>query len=41
MRFIAVFLGLLAFALQPATCGVFAEPSSLEQQLKALVGAQV
>lgn len=40
MRFIAVFLGLLAFALQPVHAASSPNLLSLEQQLKALVGAQ-
>jgi beta-lactamase class A len=40
MRFIAVFLGLLAFALQPAHAASTPNLLSLEQQLKALVGSQ-
>ena len=38
MRFIAVFLGLLAFALQPVQAASSPKLWSLEQQLKALVG---
>jgi beta-lactamase class A len=40
MRFIAVFLGLLAFALQPANAASSPNLLSLEQQLRALVGSQ-
>ena len=40
MRFIAVFLGLLAFALQPTHAASSPNLLSLEQQLKALVGSQ-
>jgi beta-lactamase class A len=40
MRFIAVFLGLLAFALQPAHAASTPNLLSLEQQLRALVGSQ-
>ena len=40
MRFIAVFLGLLAFALQPANAASTPNLLSLEQQLQALVGSQ-
>ena len=40
MRFFAVFLGLLAFALQPATAASSPHLASLEQQLRALVGSQ-
>jgi beta-lactamase class A len=40
MRFIAVFLGLLAFALQPAHAASTPNLLSLEQQLQALVGSQ-
>ena len=40
MRFIAVFLGLLALALQPVHAASSPKLTSLEQQLKALVGAQ-
>ena len=40
MRFIAVFLGLLAIALQPAHAASTPNLLSLEQQLQALVGSQ-
>ena len=40
MRFIAVFIGLLAFALQPAHAASTPNLLSLEQQLQALVGSQ-
>ena len=40
MRFIAVFLGLLAFALQPTHAASSPNLVSLEQQLGALVGSQ-
>ncbi len=40
MRFIAVFLGLLAFALQPAHAASTPNLLSLEHQLQALVGSQ-
>ena len=40
MRFIAVFLGLLAFALQPAQAASSPNLLTLEQQLRALVGSQ-
>jgi beta-lactamase class A len=40
MRFIAVFLGLLAFALQPVHAASSPNLLSLEQQLRALVGSQ-
>lgn len=40
MRFIAVFLGLLAFALQPVHAASSPKLTSLEQQLRALVGSQ-
>ena len=40
MRFITVFLGLLAFALQPAQAASSPKLTSLEQQLRALVGSQ-
>ena len=40
MRFIAAFLGLLAFALQPVHAASSPNLLSLEQQLKALVGSQ-
>ena len=38
MRFIAVFLGLLAFALQPVQAASSPKLSGLEQQLRAMVG---
>ena len=40
MRFIAVFIGLLVFALQPAHAASTPNLLSLEQQLQALVGSQ-
>jgi beta-lactamase class A len=40
MRLIAVFLGLLAFALQPVHAAASPNLQSLEQQLRALVGSQ-
>lgn len=40
MRLIAVFLGLLAFSLQPAQAATSPSLVSLEQQLRALVGSQ-
>lgn len=40
MRFIAVFLGLLAFALQPANAASSPNLLTLEQQLRTLVGSQ-
>ena len=40
MRFITVFLGLLAFAAQPVQAASSPNLVSLEQQLRALVGAQ-
>src|ERR1044072_4689377 len=40
MRFIAVFIGLLAFALQPAHAASTPNLLNLEQQLQALVGSQ-
>ena len=40
MRFIAAFLGLLAFALQPVHAASSPNLLSLEQQLKAIVGSQ-
>jgi len=40
MRIIAVFLGLLAFALQPAQAASSPNLVSLEQQLRAIVGSQ-
>lgn len=40
MRFIAVFLGLLALALQPVHAASSPNMLSLEQQLRALVGSQ-
>ena len=40
MRFIAVFLGLLAFALQPAQAASSPNLLTLEQQLRTLVGSQ-
>ena len=41
MRLIAVFLGLLAFALQPVQAASSPKLTSLEQQLRSLVGSQV
>ena len=40
MRFIAVFLGLLAFAFQPVYAASSPKLTSLEQQLRSLVGSQ-
>ena len=39
MRFITAFLGLLAFALQPVHAASSPNLTSLEQQLRALVGS--
>ena len=39
MRYITVFLGLLAFALQPVHAASSPSLASLEQQLRAVVGS--